>query len=1134
MLNLKAPTQSSNTLPSAGGEGGKESTPVVTDQGQSDVITETPQNVTLPEDPSYKPKAKDMLKEDLLGVAGELDLGIEVDRRLFGAVREVKMITDQMKAEGHELGYLHKLLDQIYPQLEERESGIAGLGKKTGKERIFHSSKEIIIALEVIELDVIAKSMGFAQTITNGGKNSAIVELPIGLESSILLQPGFESMRARAGSFVRGSVASLVGVVPSMWEKVVTGRPDVELPIEISCQPQEDQVLTDYWRIALGQLGGGDKDVAMKHITEREMTRFLVYSQAGLDIANQAHLSAVDLLHDPTLNSATQGAGVSQLMNLRQRMLMRELGGQNWSGLAHSEKMAVVMRAINDVGLVTCRNLMAEIEKGEISASKDDRAGKSSRIEAIAQQLETGKLSASTINQDDLEKTIEDKTVKTKIAADTKTAYDRLEELDSFTDLKTEDGKPKTINKAKEAEETAKIEWDNREAFFTGISNPKKIAQDELNKIGGDDQTVGSILYLERIQRELGKEMGEMQRKKSPYNQLTPTALTEAMRQTGESQRNYSQRITDAQHRADTLRQKITGYEDEVQKLKDAYEVAKKHRESLESERQNLIDGYFGTGNPDVEVRTKKLAQRNKEQRQAEAEETRIRGILETGKVQPTDDDKRKAKVVRRVGQIITAEEITKIRAQVTQESILKELSDPQTSYDYILNLLFNSTASPDQMIDDPGLRQDALTRAEIVMEIVRKFGLNIDQLGIPVPVEAKLNARFGKEVATNITHPTTISEYMGRSVARIQEIEGEIAKLRKKRPTDWENRVKAKNELIKKMRTEDELLLEGLYKKTLPYLRINRFKTADLIVSLIDRLGEKALSKDPFKPSYELTQPDTGFKVEKAVHLKTGDIIYTEPETTGSLRRKELHHGKISYEYTDRNGIIHTNEVIIKKPDSPATAGEVIFNWHVVLDQNLYNTIQRNFPDRNSAEAANLPLALVDKLYDPATGDLLPASSDLVDGSHLALTNNSDGDSLRNFNEVNYELFRWDQLDNLSDNYSIAIGKYIVDGMTNKQRQEALKYFAGVDYFISGVNYTVVREADGKLTITSQLPGDRMAVNREDIAVFINRYQDRWKTVNKPDAELDTTDIASIRSDKMFLLDLIGSEAQRALQRYP
>ena len=827
------------------------------------------------------PHRDNLRQEVLIGKVGEYDLGRELDRKLFDMVEEVRATLEKMKKEGHQLSDIQKLLEHIFPDLEARAEGIRGLSKQEtrGGERIFHSSEELVVALGVIERDEMLKAAGFAHSVTNGGLDKAVIDLLPRAEIEGMIERGFQGLILSAGGAVVKGVAGLIGVTHYGWQRLVTGRQSKG--IEVEFHGVADRVMTDYWRITLAQMGGGDRIAAVRHLTEREAMRYAVYGAVGLDLRSEAHLAAIDLLHDPDISSATQGGGVSEMINARQRALVRELGGRHLGDLRSDERLAVQLKAVDDFGATVCHELTLEVEEAELDATKKERLTKSGQIEAIAVRVETGLEKLQNISREDVEAATQAKEVAAKTAADTKTAYDRIEELDGKVAPSSETDPIKSIWVATQAVEKADLAYQaKQQRYDPSVSdNEWARANSELVKLDKDEATAGSIAYYIKQARDLELKtstVGTGLKGKAVSDALAAHQKAIATnKDTLEANQKRRARLTD---------EILPKYADELAQAKLKFDEAVKFRESLEKERMALIDGYFGGRISDVATRTKTRSEKDAALRKAEAEETRLREMLEERKVKPDEADKRKAKILRRIGQIYSAEQLNQILSQITEESIRQALTDPQTSYDYLLNLIFNSTATPEQMIDDPGMRQDTLTRAEIVMEAVKLYGLNIDQLGIELPDTTILDARFG----TTDPHPVSLSDYTIRSVGKIRGIEREIATLRRKGPEDrkdpvkvktWEEGIKALDDQIHQMRIEDELLLESAYDRILPYMRVNRHKTRDLVMKLVDKLADKALTKDPFRPSYELTQPNSGYLVEKAVHTDFDPVEYKGPK---------------------------------------------------------------------------------------------------------------------------------------------------------------------------------------------------------------------------------------------------------------
>ena len=60
------------------------------------------------------------------------------------------------------------------------------------------------------------------------------------------------------------------------------------------------------------------------------------------------------------------------------------------------------------------------------------------------------------------------------------------------------------------------------------------------------------------------------------------------------------------------------------------------------------------------------------------------------------------------------------------------------------------------------------------------------------------------------------------------------------------------------------------------------------------------------------------------------------------------------------------------------------------------------------------------------------------------------------------------------------------------------------------------------------------MVIKGESLGVFISRYQDRWKAVNKPNLPLDDVDVTKIQTELKEVLFEIGYQSGIAIQKYP
>lgn len=1134
----------STNTPSSGAEGGKDVPPAPKASSgaeSADVSKKSGDGIKSAPKTSAELTPPKFRKEKVIGESGEYEHTTSLDRKLFNKLREIKEVNNIMRAEGHRLTHMQELLDKIYPDMELRAKGIDAIDvkKRTGKERIFSQDEQVIIALEVIQQDLMLKAAGFAQDMTNGGRNTAAIELPSVADIEQLIKKGHMGLLPGAAVAVLAGVGGLVaGSASFVWHDLLVGRADVKHTIPIEFPPVQERVISDYWRVSLAKMGGGGKEAAKNHLIEAELLRYEAYTAVGLDLRIEANRASIDLFHDPTLNTLTQGGGVSELINMRQRLLAQELGSGQWANMTRAEKLAANLRAIDAVGAKLCVALTNTVEEDRINANPERSKTRSAHIIEIAKLKATGLMSVENMTQDDVDEAKNLSAVAEQLKTDTGDAFTRIEQLDSHDPPAAANEPPKNIFSAKQAERAAEIERDSiKNQYVLSGDNVYVWAKRDLTALEAGVADNGSIKNLEQQRNDLQTKLLQIQSGQLPYSGLKGKAYTSTVTSAQSELENKIAEISSANARKKELASALGEYNKEIRLAEEKYTKAREVTKALEDEKNALLHDYFGWGGtaliPDKSARTKIKSEKEIAKSKAETEVSRRENMLLHQTANPTKEDKDIGKLETRIGKIQTADAGVAIAGQVIQDT-LKDLTDPQTGYDYLTNLVLNSTASAEEMITDQNLRHEAITRADIVIEASKLFGITIDRLDISAP-----------------TLP--LSKYMESRVKLVKTAQLEIEKLRRTRPADWKIDIQAKEDFIKKTRLKDEALISTAYDQINKYLKTDRYRTAQLIDSIRLHLGDKVLLyRDPLMPAIELLQPDTGFIEEKAAHTNTGIMRYTpnflmfEPGAPVSARFFEDYHSRIDYQFTGANGIQFYDTAIITKPDSPATAGKVKHKLEVKLDQNLYRVVSA-YATRADVYAAGLPLALVDHMYnpDPVTGpfgigSLKPMTSDILTGDRLVL----DSGDRRNFVQVvvDVDFYGYGLSPDIADKYLATVGKFVIENMTGAEKRGALKYFIGVPLTSFGGNYIINRDLNGQLSVTGEVPAvggmtpmpAKFAVQDEPVDAFINSYAARWKEINRPTVELNAADIATIESDLQNILADLGRTSLVAMQKYP
>lgn len=992
-----------------------------------------------------------------------------VDAQLY---QQAKIIAEKIPQIQAHMG-ANEELNQALRNLQEVVK--AADGRMANGEQAFSNPEEIMAVVYALELHKLNITGALPIDISKGGQLEKDVVMPaaISVERDRVVKTG----RHGEGLINPGLINWLrqQGInVSSSWPERLKGllwtKEDEKLKLKFSISETGERVVDKAYLSAWHTENWETSDI-VDHLQGIDDLEVKVFEVFGLDPQNRHELGLIDVLDAKP--------GKYLLLNAYSEQLANLLNGHTLESLPIGERHALKQKALELASISAAESVAKRVRSGEVSADlvsaqyREDLA----RIEDNIHKRETGEA-----HKEEVEVKIVARRKKTDELQSDISRWENYMGIkrDTEGNISREGG---LLFTAREELATAEIAAaDKKRAFLIARKNYGPSGKDNAYVTKKREQRTIEV----RIKTCLATE-----------KTLTPqtTGLEQAIKTLTEAYRGASaadkqdiqQKLVIANERLGQARGKLAANNtvleqsysrrpkipDELVEMQVKLEAARLEQEAAERElrkKRTNINKYleeFGQRLAGVGVEADDDAARDRlvlaKRRMLERTQKALAELEDRKLGKPETGDLEIAGELRALKALSVETNYTALVGNLTTEQVRKmgDARNPEASHEAILEAVIDSIGYEVEVDDGKGTKtrkteyltqeqkKKLFSRGEVVLLAIQRLGVKPEEV------------------------------FTGDILDAVNIYQDNIRILLEAKPDGWEDDIRGSREAI------TGLMAQAQFERVLPILASNTERSRILVRESIKYLRQKAASGklDEIPILFQEQRPlEERFAVETQIpNTEYGqasffakDVPSTLPAIDVRLRREGKHpHDVVEYFVTTpQQGITLRLATEIY---TPSGAGKQLYTRAQLRnDMHLYDALP---PTQVAAQAAGWPAAILDKFYDPATGNKFGIN--VVDHNNISVSFWQSPDN--NFDNAIANLVC---IPDLQEALPAAVTKRILE-MPPAERQNILGRFEPVALRFIGLNW-IVENDNGLLYLTARnipaplaalVPGNRITL---------------------------------------------------------
>lgn len=1059
------------------------------------------------------------------GLGGEYEVSLPLQQSLAQEFISIAERLKQLPKQGEGQRVFFEQIIHVSEQVQQRI--------KIGENPIQKDS-ELALILKSNEVFVGVVGLGLAFKVTNGGTTEGTIQLPATRELEDVSQGRGVGLINRHWFGLRDLIGVTVGCESDI-RRFFWREPDRRSSINITCEPVDKAVVTEYFRVIGAE--GWDQDDFLNYLQKLEDLNTQVRKAIGLEPLTNLTDRAFARLPNLSAGPESESGGYDFFENIR-REKFEELIDQTsrdpskslvdkWNDLDPDQRLELWFRSYDLASEDMFEDIAAEIEKAKDERTQTRQQSRQGLLTAKGKELQEGK-------KIEVDKSEVDKA--RRLEADAKAKLD---------DLEVKGKRLRKIDRGEEGEQSELLQKEEaatrvRDAYDKALQRFQN-SIDYCNKeTGGLDKNIGDL--ESRIQG-YNDELSKIQRRQSPHDKKNDREL-EDVRRYYEGLRTQDTRSLEASRtERESLQQRLQTINDKLEALETAAVNAEAASKTLQKEQTELINSFSGETDPTKQA---EIIQNAREAYLAKEQEAdRLETALTKGFSEPTPEDKKEGKEIERIGQIVGAK--SEIKGMVN-EDWLKELTEVVQQQDWdraqqmILELVFESTGeAKDKLVLSKKAQEQILSKSKITLVAMREL-----LIGRPAVLEAAdisaIDANTGKvadyqlQIEDLQTRPEMFTVRQ-TDIINLLTGYGSGVIVEMQAASSAEEAIKILQEETVALRKQDLIRLGKAFSEVAPYLTRNQVQTQRVIGTLVDELFYSANNLDlrgiptELQPA-PIEKPPASHeeKTVRHIEIEVGEASCKGPDKKdwgGAIAESSL---------PESGGITTRVEAEIRGLKKAVELGV-----EIKADSVLYNELSK-YTSGQEALNAHWPTAVINHFFGgTGVGNILQPRETVVDNSFIVVREERKG----NFDEVIVDLEAYGtrhtganeyKMPELSTFYPAAVAKMIYTEIDPAKKKRYERMFRGFETvvlsdFTLDVDYEVVFKK-GQLLVTARDANRKAVMENMPIQKAIANYKRLYMEKNTitDEANLNPAHIKEIREGAIKLLAVVGKEALRAL----